>query len=111
MVRDMGASLLGKLGYTILTATNGRQALNLMHANPSRAIHLLVTDVIMPEMGGRELAEQLRSMSPETSVLFCSGYTEDVASLRGTTGSTVAFLPKPYTTQAFAKKVRDLLDK
>ncbi len=110
MVRELGASMLGKLGYTVLTANNGRQALNLIHADRTRQIHLLVTDVIMPEMGGRDLADFMRSVSPDTRVIFCSGYTEDVASLQGTTGTAVVFLPKPYALATLARKVRTLLD-
>jgi CheY-like chemotaxis protein len=110
MVRELGASMLGKLGYTVLTANNGRQALNLIHAERTRQIHLLVTDVIMPEMGGRDLADFMRSVSPDTKVIFCSGYTEDVASLQGTTGTVVTFLPKPYALATLARKVRALLD-
>jgi len=110
MVRELGAALLGKLGYTILVAANGRQALNMIHADRTRTIHALVTDVVMPEMGGRDLAEFLRSVSPDTKVIFCSGYTEDVASLRGEAGSPITFLPKPYTMAALANKVREVLD-
>ena len=64
----------------------------------------------MPEMGGRELADFIRWVSPETKVIFCSGYTEDVASLQGTTGTAVTFLPKPYALATLARKVRTLLD-
>jgi two-component system, cell cycle sensor histidine kinase and response regulator CckA len=110
MVRELGASMLGKLGYTVLTAGNGRQAMNLMLASPNRTINLLVTDVIMPEMGGRDLADYLRSVSPGTRVIFSSGYTEDVASLQGATGGMVTFLPKPYTVSILARKVRAVLD-
>jgi len=110
MVRELGASMLGKLGYTVLTANNGRQALNLIHADRARQIDLLVTDVIMPEMGGRDLADFMRWVSPETRVIFCSGYTEDVASLQGTTGTAVTFVPKPYALATLARKVRALLD-
>jgi PAS domain S-box-containing protein len=110
MVRELGAAMLGKLGYTVLTANNGRQALNLIHADRARQIHLLVTDVIMPEMGGRDLADFMRSISPDTKVIFCSGYTEDVASLQGSTGTVVTFLPKPYALATLARKVRSLLD-
>jgi two-component system, cell cycle sensor histidine kinase and response regulator CckA len=110
MVRELGASMLGKLGYTVLTASNGRQALNLIHADRARQIHLLVTDVVMPEMGGRDLADFMRSISPDTKVIFCSGYTEDAASLQGSTGTSVTFLPKPYALATLARKVRSLLD-
>lgn len=110
MVRELGASLLSKLGYTVLVASNGRQALNLIHADRGRTIHALVTDVVMPEMGGKDLADSLRIISPQIKVIFCSGYTEDVASLRGEAGSPIVFLPKPYTMAVLANKVREVLD-
>jgi two-component system cell cycle sensor histidine kinase/response regulator CckA len=66
--------------------------------------------VVMPEMGGRDLADFMRSVSPDTKVIFCSGYTEDVASLQGSTGTAVVFLPKPYALATLARKVRLLLD-
>jgi len=110
MVRELGASLLSRLGYDVLVASNGRQALNLIHADRSRTIHALVTDVVMPELGGKDLADSLRIISPQTKVIFCSGYTEDVASLRGEAGAPIVFIPKPYTMAVLARKVREVLD-
>jgi len=110
MVRELGASLLSKLGYDVLVASNGRQALNLIHADRGRTIQIVVTDVVMPEMGGKDLADSLRIISPKTKVIFCSGYTEDVASLRGDAGASIIFIPKPYTMSVLANKVREVLD-
>ncbi len=110
MLRELGMTYLTELGYTVLGASNGRQALNLVHAAPSRKIDLLVSDVAMPEMGGRELADFLHGVSPQTRVLFCSGYTEEAVNLRGTIGTEAAFLPKPFTIDALAIKIRELLD-
>lgn len=110
MLRDLGVTYLTELGYTVLSASNGRQALNLVHANAGKQIDILVSDVVMPEMGGKDLASFLHGISPQTKVLFCSGYTEEAVNLRGTMGSGTEFIPKPYTIAALAAKVRELLD-
>jgi CheY-like chemotaxis protein len=111
MLRELGVAYLTRLGYTVLSAANGRQAMNLLHADKTRAVDILVTDVVMPEMGGKELADFLHNISPQTKVLFCSGYTEEAMDLRGTMGSGREFIPKPYTIDALALKLRELLDK
>ncbi len=110
MLRELGIAYLTSLGYEVLSASNGRQALNLLHANSKKKIDILISDVVMPEMGGKDLAQFVQGMSPETKVLFCSGYTEEAVNLRGTLGSGRAFIPKPYTIDALAVKVRELLD-
>jgi DNA-binding response OmpR family regulator len=111
MLRELGNIYLTKLGYTVLLAANGRQAMNLLHANSGRKIDILVTDVAMPEMGGKDLADFVQTAAPQTKVLFCSGYTEEAVNLRGTVGQTSAFITKPYTIEALALKVRELLDR
>jgi two-component system, cell cycle sensor histidine kinase and response regulator CckA len=111
MLRELGQIYLTTLGYTVLLAANGRQAVNLMHANSGRKIDILVTDVAMPEMGGKDLAEYVQNISPHTKVLFCSGYTEEAVNLRGTVSTETAFIAKPYTIHALALKVRELLDR
>jgi CheY-like chemotaxis protein len=110
MLRELGVGYLAELGYSVLSASNGRQALNLLHANAGKTVDILVSDLIMPEMGGRDLANFMQSVSPKTRVLFCSGYTEDVVNLKGTLGNQAPFLPKPYTITALAIKVREVLD-
>jgi PAS domain S-box-containing protein len=110
MLRELGMICLTQLGYTVLLAANGRQAVNLLHANSGTKIDILVTDVVMPEMGGRELAEFMQTTSPQTKVLFCSGYTEEAVNMRGTVGAACGFIAKPYTIDALAMKVRELLD-
>lgn len=109
MLRELGQLYLTELGYKVLLAANGRQAVNLLHANSSVKINMLVTDVVMPEMGGKELADHIQNVSPQTKVLFCSGYTEEAIHLRCT--ANMAFIAKPYTIDALALKVRELLDK
>src|SRR5438552_1552359 len=105
LVRDM----LQHLGYTILEARHGieAQVLSIQHPGP---IHLLITDVVMPQMSGREIAEQLRSEHPETKVLYMSGYTDDAIVRHGVLAAEVAFLQKPFTPEGLAVKVREVLD-
>ncbi len=109
MLLELGQTVLSDLGYDVLVAENGSAALRLVLENPTRRIDLLLTDVIMPEMGGRELVEQLRTLSPETKVIFCSGYTEDAIFSGGGIEAGVFFLQKPYTVEGVALKVRSVL--
>ena len=96
-------------GYAVLEASNGREALAVFerHRGP---IHLLLTDVVMPEMGGRELAERLRAATPALRVLFVSGYMEDEAFREGVFENRVHFLPKPLSQAALGRKIREVLD-
>jgi CheY-like chemotaxis protein len=108
-VRALAQITLRNCGYTLLEAANGREALDRAagHAGP---IHLLVTDVVMPHLGGRELAEQLRAARPGLLVLYLSGYTNDEVLHRGVAVADEAFLQKPYTPSTLAAKVREVLD-
>ena len=108
-VRTMTATFLSRLGYSVIAARNGEEALLTAerHAAP---IRLLLTDVVMPGMNGRELAERLVGLHPETTVLFTSGYTEDTIVRHGVMDSQFAFIAKPYSLQAIAAKVRQVLD-
>jgi DNA-binding NtrC family response regulator len=96
-------------GYKVLQAANGLEALPIceQHAEP---IHLMLTDVVMPQMGGRELAEQVAKMRPEMKVLFMSGYTDDAIVHHGVLDAGMAFIQKPFTPDSLASKVRDMLD-
>ena len=76
----------------------------------SREIHLLVTDVVMPGMDGRELADTVRDRQPDIRVLFTSGYTEDAILHRGVEAASVAFLQEPYSPASFASKIRAVLN-
>ena len=110
MLRELGMTVLADLGYHILVAENGCDALRLLGENPDMTIDLLMTDVVMPEMGGKELVDKLRPLYPATKVIFCSGYTEDAIFHSGGLEAGVYFLQKPYTVAAVAQKVRDVLN-
>ncbi|MEK7381167.1 MAG: response regulator, partial [Gemmatimonadota bacterium] len=96
-------------GYTVLEASNGREALRVAERHAG-AIHLLISDVVMPEMGGRVLAEQLGSARPDLKVLLVSGYTDDAVLRAGVMQASRAFLQKPFTPAGLVQKVREVLD-
>lgn len=108
-VRSLLAKVLVKRGYVVIEAGNGREALRRCQERAGK-IDLIVTDVIMPEMSGRELVDHLESIRPETQVLFMSGYTDGELDRRGILSQRVAFLQKPFTTEELVRKVRDILD-
>ena len=100
--------VLEKVGYTVLAAESGEEALRLAGAHGGR-IHVLVTDVIMPRMRGRDLADQLVATHPDLQVLFMSGYTADVLAPQGVLAPDVAFIQKPFAPGEFAARVRELI--
>jgi hypothetical protein len=108
-VRDLATFVLRECGYTVMTAPQGLAALQLM-ATCREQIDLLVTDVVMPEMGGRKLAETLLAEHPELKVLFMSGYTDDAVVRHGVLQANANFLQKPFTPNSLADKVRAVLD-
>ena len=109
-VRLLAQGVLKSLGYDVLVALNGQEALRVTREHQGPRIALVITDIIMPRMGGVALSEWLRSMDPELKVLFSSGYTEDALSTAGGVSPGIDFLPKPYTPLALAHKVREMLD-
>ena len=108
-LREVLHRVLTELGYTVCVARDGEEAL-AVSASHSGPIHVLVTDVVMPNMGGRELALELWQARPETRVLFMSGYTEDAILHQGLRKSTVGFIGKPFRPDFLAAKVREMLD-
>jgi len=108
-VREMAALALRRLGYDVLTAPGGDEALQVMDGR-EHMIDLLVTDVVMPKLSGRELAELLWTRHRELKVLFISGYTDDAIMRHGVLQSDVSFLHKPFTLDALARKVREVLE-
>jgi PAS domain S-box-containing protein len=108
-VRLITSRVLQALGYNVLTAANGIEALQQASQFPGK-IHLLITDVIMPGMSGRDLSAKLAEIRPETKRLFISGYTGDVIANRGVLEAGVQFLPKPFSRHDLARKVREVLE-
>jgi CheY-like chemotaxis protein len=109
-VRQLAWQVLETLGYRVLRANNGQDALNLVREHQGPPIRLVITDVVMPRMGGKEMAEWLKVSYPGIEVLFTSGYTDDAIARQGVLEPGVAFLSKPYTSVALARKVRAMLD-
>ena len=109
-VRHLARSVLDNLGYEVLLASNGQDALHVAREHRGSPIRLVVTDVIMPLMGGKVMAEWLQATYPDLIILFTSGYTDDAITHHGVLDAGVEFLPKPYTPATLARKVRQLLD-
>jgi PAS domain S-box-containing protein len=110
-LREMAGALLERLGYTVLSAANGVDALVLKKQPGSGHIDLLFTDVVMPHMSGKELADRVRALYPHTKILFTSAYTENTIVNQGVLNPGVALLQKPFTPSALAHKLREVLDK
>jgi PAS domain S-box-containing protein len=109
-LREMAATLLRRLGYTVLAAANGIEVLSPKQQRDIGHFDLLFTDVVMPHMNGKELSERVRVLSPHTRILFTSAYTENAIVHQGVLAKGVAFLQKPFTPSALAHKVREILD-
>ena len=108
-VREVVREILEMNGYAVLEARHGAEALEISARHGSR-IHLMVTDVVMPQMSGRELAQHLAGTRPDMRVLFMSGYTDNAIVRHGVLEAGTAFLSKPFTPDALAAKVREVLD-
>ena len=108
-VRRLVRRTLEKQGYQLLVAASGKDALEIVQGHTGR-IHMVISDVVMPQMGGRQLAERLQALRPEIRVLFVSGYTENSILRSGNLVEGEAFLQKPFTPLALARRVRELLD-
>jgi two-component system cell cycle sensor histidine kinase/response regulator CckA len=106
---QLSSSVLAHCGYKILAASGPEEGLEICKAN-HRDIRLLVTDVVMPRMNGRQLAEQIQQVSPNVKVLYISGYTSNAIVHYGVLDPGLWFLPKPFTLSALVAKVRDVLD-
>mgnify|MGYP001024305765 CR=1 FL=1 len=107
-VRTFSTRALFNKGYEVLAAESGEHALNMMKGEDAKAIDLLITDVVMPNMDGPTLAQRLRQDNPKLKIIFISGYTED--KLKDHLGENISFLPKPFTLKQLAEKVKEVLD-
>ena len=108
-VRRVAQAILRRYGYHVIEARNAGEALLTCERHP-RTIHLLLTDVVMPQLSGRELAERLAAVRPEMKVLYMSGYTENVIVHHGILDSGIAYLQKPIVPDLLARRVREVLD-
>lgn len=108
-VRDLACRVLRMHGYNVLEAPNGGSALLKCERHP-KPIHLILTDVVMPELSGRDLAERLEKIHPEAKVLYMSGYTDDAVIRHGITEEQVHFLQKPFTPLTLLQKIREVLN-
>jgi two-component system, cell cycle sensor histidine kinase and response regulator CckA len=109
-VRNLACAALKAQGYDVLFAANGQEALHVAREHKGPPISLVVTDVIMPVMGGKVMAEWLKITYPDLKVVFTSGYVDEVIGQQNLFNPDVAFLPKPYTPGTLARKVREMLD-
>jgi DNA-binding NtrC family response regulator len=101
--------LLEENGYTVLPAGSGEEAIRLF-TRYREPIHLLITDVVMPMLSGKDVADQIESVHPETKVLYMSGYTDDAIVHRGIVDADIQFIQKPFTERALTRKIREVLD-
>lgn len=109
MLLSLETTMLAESGYTVLAAATPEVAVSLAREHPG-PIHLLISDMIMPEMNGKELSEKLQPLRPEMKVLFLSGYTAEIISSHGIIQEGINFLQKPFSIEALNGKVRDTLD-
>jgi CheY-like chemotaxis protein len=109
VVRELAVATLREKGYTVVEAVNGEEGLCQARQHDGK-IDLVLTDVVMPVMSGKEMADALSASHPDTKVLFTSGYTEDALGHHGVLLPGIRFLPKPYMTATLARKVREVLD-
>ena len=109
MIRELIATFLTNLGYTVVEAENGRAAADKARELGTDNIHLLITDLVMPVMGGLELAAELRQQHADLRVLFISGYTDDVVILEGEARNKTAFLRKPFRFDMLRQQIETLL--
>ncbi|HWD00290.1 MAG TPA: PAS domain S-box protein [Candidatus Sulfopaludibacter sp.] len=109
-VRELTVRMLQRLGYSVLVAASGAEALEISAAHSGR-IALLLTDVVMPNMSGRQMADLLVQTRPDIKVIYLSGYTENTVIHHGVLDAGIEFLPKPFSREVLAKKIREVLKK
>jgi len=109
-VRHLACSILEAQGYNVLRANNGQDGLRVAREFKGGLISLVITDVIMPLMNGKVMAEWLKATYPALKILYTSGYTDDAIVAHGVLEPGVAYLPKPYQPAVLVRKVREMLD-
>jgi two-component system, cell cycle sensor histidine kinase and response regulator CckA len=109
MIRELIATFLTNLGFTVIEAENGRESLEKAKQLGLENVGLLITDLVMPVMGGLELAAELRKLQPDMRVLFISGYTDDVVILGNQARSNTAFLKKPFNFDTLRSRIEALI--
>ena len=109
IVRTLVRTILTDNSYIVLEAQNGREAIRICEEFTGQ-IHILMTDIVMPEMSGRELAERLAISRPHVKVLYTSGYTDDAVVRHGVLAADTAFLQKPFTPDVLLNKMREVLE-
>jgi DNA-binding NtrC family response regulator len=107
-VRELTRQILSRAGYKVLVASSPGDALALFNEHQAE-LQLLLTDIVLQNMSGRELAQQIEKRSPKIRVLYMSGYTDDAALNNGVLAAGAQFLQKPFTTDALLRKVQDVL--
>jgi len=108
-VRESTRRMLASLGYHVIVAEGGARAFALMHRHQGE-LHLLITDVVMPKLSGRKVVEELRQRRPGLKALYLSGYTDEAIVRNGVLEAGIPFLQKPFSVDALARKVREVLD-
>ncbi len=108
-MRKMVHEILESKGYRVFDAENAQRALEVAQTH-SQPIDLMITDIVMPGLNGRELAERLSRSNPKMKVLFMSGYTDDKAVRRGVVDANLAFIQKPFTPESLVRKIKTVLE-
>jgi DNA-binding response OmpR family regulator len=109
-VRELASRVLQRFGYTVLVAADGTEAVEIFESHEP-PIDLLITDIVMPDMNGKELYETLAVRQPGLRVLYMSGYTDNVIVHHGVLEAGVNFIQKPFSVNTLAERVREVLDK
>jgi two-component system cell cycle sensor histidine kinase/response regulator CckA len=108
-VRELVSNILEKHGYSVITAETNEMLIQVLNDHDG-AIHMLLTDVIMPDMNGKELFERLKPIYPEMKVIYMSGYTGNIIAHHGILEDGVHFIQKPFTMSMLTDKIRNVLD-
>ncbi len=110
-MRKVAEQVLREQGYTVWEAENGVEALNILESPNDEQVDIVLTDVVMPLMGGRDLGERLREFHPEIKMLYTSGYVDDILLRHDAQEQYIDFIQKPFTPSVLTKKVREVLDR